>query len=111
MDESNETIELSGEVMNNVKRAFEAIESSMTTTMDQLGQITTSIDHVSSSKDSVTQSIQGISAITEENAAASEEISATMDTQVELMTNILVNVEDVNQITKRLNEVINKFSL
>ena len=111
MDESNETIELSGEVMNNVKRAFEAIESSMVTTMDQLGQITTSIDHVSASKDSVTQSIQGISAITEENAAASEEISATMDTQVELMTNILVNVEDVNQITKRLNEVINKFSL
>ncbi len=111
MDESNETIELSGDVMNNVKSAFEAIEESMVTTMKQLEVITSSIDNVSDSKDSVTQSIQGISAITEENAAASEEISATMDTQVELMTNILDNVEEVNDITYRLNDVINKFSL
>lgn len=111
MNESNEIIELSADVMNRVKSAFESIEESMVTTMDQLGQITVSIDNVSNSKDSVTESIQGISAITEENAAASEEISATMDTQVDLMTSILDNVEDVNEITKRLNIVINKFSL
>ena len=111
MNDSNQIIELSSGLMNNVKSAFESIEESMVTTMDQLEQISVSIDNVSVSKDSVTQSIQGISAITEENAAASEEISATMDTQVELMTSILDNVEDVNDITHRLNNVINKFSL
>ncbi|MCH4890964.1 hypothetical protein EZV73_25525 [Acidaminobacter sp. JC074] len=111
MNESNQTIELSSEVMIQVKDAFEAIEESMVTTMDQLSQITSSIDNVSDSKDSVTQSIQGISAITEENAAAAEEISATMDSQVDLMADILSNVEDVNEITQRLNSVINKFSI
>ncbi len=39
------------------------------------------------------------------------EITVTMDTQVELMSNILENVEDVNAITKRLDAVIRKFSI
>lgn len=52
---------------------------------------------------------KGFAAVTEENAAASEEISATMDTQVGLMTKILDNVGEVNDITVRLNEVINRF--
>jgi methyl-accepting chemotaxis protein len=111
MNESNEIIQLSSGVMTDVKSAFTAIEDSMVTTMEQLNQITLRINNVSISKDSATQAIYGISAITEENAAASEEISATMDTQVELMSNILENVEDVNAITKRLDAVIHKFSL
>ena len=111
MNESNELIGLSVDVMNKVKNAFESIESSMVTTMDELSQITSNLNNVNNSKESVTTSIQGISAITEENAAASEEISATMDTQVDLMGSILDNAEDVNEITKRLNEVINKFSI
>lgn len=111
MNQSNEVIQVSGGVMVKAKKAFEAIDSSMIVTMEQLTQISESIDEVSRSKDSVTHSIQGISAITEENAAASEEISATMDTQVDLMSNILERVEDVNDITKRLNDIINQFSL
>lgn len=109
MDISSENMHASGEVMANVQEAFAAIDRSMTTTMEQLEQITNSIGLVEQSKNVVTQSIQGISAVTEENAAASEEISATMDTQVGLMTKILDNVGEVNDITVRLNEVINRF--
>ncbi len=111
MQESNEVLNVSNQVMDKVKLAFAAIDESMVVTMNQLGQITVSIDNVSTSKDSVTQSIQGISAITEENAAAAEEISATMDTQVELMTSILDNVEEVKSITERLESVINQFTI
>lgn len=111
MNESNETMAASNGVMLNVKDAFVAIKDSMVTTMDQLDQITRSINNVSASKDYVTESIQGISAITEENAAASQEISATMDAQVDLMSSIVDSVEDVNEITKRLNHVIDKFSI
>jgi len=111
MNESNNTIKLSGGVMNNVINAFEEIEKSVAITIEELEQISENIENVEKSKDFVTNSINGISAITEENAAASEQISATMESQVELMTNILGNVKEVNEITNRLNDVINMFSL
>jgi|GEM_PF-492619 len=111
MNESNKTIDQSNIMMAKVKEAFVSIENSMLVTMKELGQITQNINNVNTSKEFVTESIQGISAITQENAAASQEISATMDSQVELMSNILDNVEHVNEITIRLNDVIERFMI
>ena len=111
MDESNRIMHVSGEVMEEVKQAFGAIDGSMEEAMRQLNQISAGINNVNKSKDTVTSAIQGISAVTEENAAASEEISATMEDQVELMSNILDNVEDVNAITQRLNGIVDQFKV
>ncbi|MBN2793992.1 MAG: cache domain-containing protein [Clostridia bacterium] len=111
MQSSNENIASSGELVTKVQSAFKAIESSMMTTMYSLEQIGKSIQLVNDSKSHVTISIQGISSITEENAAASEEISATMDTQSEMMNTIFDKVEEVNDITTRLTDMINKFQI
>lgn len=111
MDESNQIINVSSDVMKEVKKAFGVIDDSMGDVMSQLESITENISNVNHSKDDVASAIQGISAITEENAASSEEISATMMNQVELMSNIMGNVDDVNEITDRLNEIIELFKI
>lgn len=109
MESSTAAIVDSNEVLKLVQQAFDTIKSSMDQTLGQLESITESIHVVSEDKDEVTSSIHGISAITEENAAAAEEIAATMDTQNELMKKIHDNSEEVKKIATALSGIVNKF--
>ena len=111
MKHANQAIEISGEVLQKVQFSFDAIEKSMVDTIHQLDTITTSVQNVDQNKDKAIESIDGISAVTEENAAASEEIYATMDTQAELMRNIQENATDVGKIANTLTEIIQRFTV
>lgn len=111
MKHANQAVEISGEVLQKVQSSFDAIEKSMVNTIDQLDNITTSVQNVDQNKDKAIESIDGISAVTEENAAASEEIYATMDTQAELMRHIQDNASDVGKIANTLTEIINRFKV
>ena len=111
MTSSNEAIHVSASVLTKVQNAFEAIDSSIGDTLTQLDAISASIQNVNHNKDNATQSIHGISAITEENAAAAEEIAATMDTQAELMRKINDNSTEVKQIAGDLTRIIDRFKV
>ena len=111
MTASNEALGFSGSVLNKVQSAFETIESSINNTLSQLDQINESIRHVNRNKDNATESIHGISAITEENAAAAEEIAATMDTQADLMRSIQENAGEVKSIADDMLEIISRFKV
>ena len=111
MTSSNEAIHVSASVLSKVQNAFEAIDSSIGDTLTQLDAISSSIQNVNHNKDNATQSIHGISAITEENAAAAEEIAATMDTQAELMRKINDNSTEVKQIAGDLTRIIDRFKV
>jgi methyl-accepting chemotaxis protein len=108
---SNASIDDSSEVMKSLQEAFEKIEESMVATMTQLESISQNIDNVNASKEVVINSISGISSITEENAAAAEEISATMDSQNALMTDIYTNANKLNEIAQKLDSVIKDFKV
>ncbi|OJV63169.1 MAG: hypothetical protein BGO41_10755 [Clostridiales bacterium 38-18] len=111
MTASNEALGFSGSVLNKVQSAFETIETSINNTLAQLDQINESIRHVNRNKDNATESIHGISAITEENAAAAEEIAATMDTQADLMRSIQENAGEVKSIADDMLEIISRFKV
>lgn len=111
MEIATDSINISSEVMTKVKASFEAIESSMKNTLDQLDNISNNINNVNTNKDEATNSIQGISAITEENAASAEEIAATMDTQTDLMVGIQENASEVLSISEKLDKIIQRFVL
>lgn len=111
MASSNEAIGVSGDVLVKVQSAFEAIDTSINDTLKQLDSISNSIHMVNMNKDNATESIHGISAVTEENAAASEEIAATMDTQAELMRRIQVNATDVKSIADDMRELVGRFKV
>lgn len=111
MSSSNEAIKVSSNVLGSVQNAFETIDTSITDTLKQLDSISSSIQKVNVNKDNATESIHGISAITEQNAAAAEEIAATMDTQAELMRRIQENSTDVKTIADDMRELVERFKV
>ncbi|HAS74326.1 MAG TPA: hypothetical protein DCS67_09300 [Clostridiales bacterium UBA8960] len=111
MSSSNDAIKVSSNVLGTVQNAFEAIDTSITDTLKQLDSISLSIQNVNANKDNATESIHGISAITEQNAAAAEEIAATMDTQADLMRRIQENSTDVKTIADDMRELVDRFKV
>jgi len=111
MDSTNTLMVSSKTVMGDVQAAFKDIDTSMHKALSQIQAITESIDQVNISKESVTAAIEGISAITEENAASAQEISATMKNQVVMINNVLDSSQDVRDITKELNKIVDQFTL
>lgn len=111
MENSSKAIEMSSDVLNEVEKAFSTIEEAMNNTVSQLMYMTQNIETVNQNKNAATSAIHGISAITEENAAAAEEIAATMDTQSDLMKNIQDSSNDVKRISTDMTEIIRKFNV
>ncbi len=109
MEFSKGAVLSASDVMEKVFEAFKAIEISMSETLGQLDGLSGSIRDIDDRKNGVMDAITGISAVTEENAAASEEISATMETQSELMQEINGSAENIASIARRLGELIAKF--
>jgi methyl-accepting chemotaxis protein len=109
MKNSKEAVQVSNEVVAKVQEAFNSINESMHKNFSALDILGSSLEVVNSSKGKTIQSIEGISAITEENAASSEEIAATMDTQSDMMHSLNSQAEDVQRISASLSEIIDKF--
>lgn len=106
---SKEAVEDSSNVVLDVQGSFDAIETSIDTTFVDLQSLISNIQNVDRDKEDALNAIQGISAITEENAASSEEISATMDTQNDLMAGIHTQSDQLNQVAVKLSDIVSKF--
>lgn len=111
MNASSDAVSTSSDTLAEVRQSFESIENSMNATFNQLDAIAQSIDQINNNKEVANKAIMGISAITEENAASAEEISATMDTQMILMDSINKNSELMDGIAGKLAKIISKFNL
>lgn len=111
MKHSKEAVEISSKVVNDVQASFEAIESAMEMTFEDLRMLITNIRNVNQNKNDALNAIQGISAITEENAAGAEQISATMETQSELMMEIMTKSTALSEIASKLSEIVAQFKV
>lgn len=111
MTVSKSAVLSASEVMDKVFEAFKAIEVSMGETLGQLDGLSGGIQNIDSRKNGVLDAITGISAVTEENAAASEEIAATMETQSDLMQEIHSSAENIADIARQLGDLISKFKV
>lgn len=111
MSSSKDAVEASSTMVSDVSDSFEGIQTAIDSTFYDLQDLIKNIQNVDGNKDTALNAIQGISAITEENAASSEEISATMLTQNEMMENISEQSNNVQVVTKKLNEIVNKFKV
>ncbi|MCH4888456.1 HAMP domain-containing protein [Acidaminobacter sp. JC074] len=111
MSSSKDAVTASDTFVKDVGESFEGIQKAIDSTFYDLQDLIESIRNVDENKAVVLNAIEGISAITEENAASSEEISATMATQAELMKSISEQSEHVNEVTIKLHEIINRFKV
>lgn len=111
MTNSKEAVDNSSSVVVEVSSSFNEIGRAMKENYEDLQVLIENIKQVDLHKSDTLNSIEGISAITEENAAGTEEISATMDSQNELMNEITNNTESLSEISELLYEVIGRFKI
>ncbi|MBU3177579.1 methyl-accepting chemotaxis protein [Clostridium estertheticum] len=123
VDQVNQSIGASLEISENAKKLFKEELVQVSSTITSFGKIKESISNISSamevsmnsinvideSKNLLNDSINSIASISEANTAATEEVTATIQTQAE--SNNLMNslAEGLNDKANELIKLINKF--
>ncbi|WXR60363.1 methyl-accepting chemotaxis protein [Peptostreptococcaceae bacterium AGR-M142] len=111
MQVSKETVDESSIVVDEMARTFSVIENSVNKTLNQMDILSYNIENMNRDKDEVLGSIEGISSVTEESAASSEELAATMENQVDIIKNLQQQSKDLNNLAYSLDKIVNKFEL
>lgn len=91
------------------REAFETIDAVLTDTFTSLDDIMAQVSTINHSKDEVLSAVQNIFAVTEESAASSEEVSATMDDQKLMVRDLQSRTVSLKQMAEKLEKSIAKF--
>ena len=123
ISEVNKSIEASLKISSDAKDLFKEELNQVNTTIESFDKIKTSISEISEAmkfsmksiniidedKNLLYDSINSIAAISEENTAATEEVTATIQSQSESNTNMNSLSKGLNEKANGLIELINKF--
>ncbi|MGM0922430.1 MAG: methyl-accepting chemotaxis protein [Bacillota bacterium] len=101
-NEQHKAVQNSGE-------AFQTIAVMMSELSQSISTITEDIKEMTLQKEQVIESIVNISAITEQSAAAAEEVNASTDEQLRALSTAADSAENLSEATKQLQELVKKF--
>lgn len=110
MEDSKTAVKNANQSLESTKEVFMEIEASVIDVVNNVDTLNEDIIFVTKVKDSVLQSIENISAITEESAASTEEISASSEEQTATIEEITASIQELNNMVSELSESISKFS-
>lgn len=96
--------------VHTAREAFDTIDKALSDTFGNLNEIIDRVQSINNSKDDVMFSVQNISAVTEESAASSEEVSATMEDQKLLVKDLQQKTLVLRQMAEKLEHSIDKFN-
>ncbi|WP_315079318.1 methyl-accepting chemotaxis protein [uncultured Clostridium sp.] len=97
--------------MSDSKKSFSDIKDSFEVMTNQMDNLVENINRVDNSKETVVSAIQGITAICEESAAATEQVSATIHEQLSSVNHVKNTSEDLNKLVEKLESMILKFKI
>ncbi|GAB0170347.1 methyl-accepting chemotaxis protein [Lysinibacillus sp. CTST325] len=91
--------------------SFKEIELAVEKIISVIGEMTAGVEYLNSSKDNMMQSIESIAMISEKNAAASEEVTASVDEQQRAIQLVSESSSDLTDEITALQESIKRFIL
>ncbi len=97
--------------VNRTLNTFTNIEDKMESITQALTELVKGVDNSKQSNDIVLENSENISAVVEQTAAGSEEISASAEEQLESIGKVVGKVAALRELTDELNETISKFRL
>jgi len=95
--------------LSETEKVFDTISVAVKKNIDETNLLTSNIKNMSENKNKVVEVIQGISAITEESAAGTEEMSASVDMQTGIILNIVESAKKSEQVAEELRDIVAKF--
>lgn len=111
--------------MDGTEKFVKEVNTSLESTENSFGEINTSIDGVidnisilnnhvndiNDSKDYVLQSIENISAISQESASATQQVSASAEEQTASLEEVVASIQEMNDMVKVLSDSIRIFRI
>ena len=85
----------------NTQQKYEELSNSINQSVEEIKSIAEKTDNLTDSKEKVIEDVQSLSAISEENAASNQEVSANV-------TEIIAEVQMVNEHCEKMNEMAGK---
>lgn len=121
LSESTKSLEVTEDVINvisqqdedvkNTENAFREVKSGVDTSLQNISGIVDMMQRLSEARDKVVDTVQSLSAIAEENAAASQETSASVTQVTAIMDQVADNSSNLNAIAESLNNDVAKFKI
>lgn len=91
--------------------SFNEITSMMEGLAAAISNITDEVKNMNENKNQVVEAMQSISAIAQQSAAAAEEVAASSDDQLRALSTVTESAETLNQMSRQLQELIEKFKV
>ena len=121
IDDSDKTVEIMKQVkeviykqsnhVDEISDIFNVFNSELASAFDAIDNINGSIHDMDDSRVSVVDVVQNLTAIAEENAASTQQTSASMTEVRNIIEDITNNINNLHEIADTLNEDINKFTV
>lgn len=111
MEEGIQAVSHTNEASREAGESFQSIEEAIHMAMEQLKTIETDIKAVHSKKEETVHIIGNISSVAQESSAATEEISASLESQNQGLENIALSTKELQNISDRLSSLVSKFEL
>ena len=99
------------EKVDNTIEAFNIIKNSFGSILKMVEESSGSISKLEKDKETLIKSIDSISSISQDNSAATEEVSATMEEQAASNSEVFILATNLTEKSKELNSVVEKFKL
>lgn len=104
-------VESQSESLGKTVQVFDNINRHVNDLVNNLNNISEGIQKIDAAKVDTMDAIQSISAVSEETAAASEEVNTTAINQIESVERLKVAAQELANDAKRLEESIKKFTI
>ena len=99
------------ESVQNTELAFKDNNELSQSIATAINELLSELSQMLEQKDQAITAIQSISAVSEETAASAEQVSASAADQQAEMEKVAESINNMNQISKELQEVVNRFKL
>lgn len=108
---ANKLMDEQMDIVKETDISLKSIHKSMESLMGRVDNVSQSIESALNSKENVLESIENISAISQETASIAEEVSATTQEQASSSEELSKLSNNLEELSKRLNESISAFKI
>lgn len=109
--EAEDVVEAQGKSLENAEQVFDAIREQFHSLVGSLAEITNGIETITNAKVQTIDAIQNISAVSQQTAAASEEVTETANRQLEQVEGLNKASEALTINSKDLSQAIDLFKI